>query len=97
MASNKNAYGLCDVCGWRYPLKVLRKNSYNSLVCPTDYEGRYDAKNHPQNFSAKGGDNDSVKNARPELNNDRDVVWELADGNWEDIAANWNSVSYGDL
>lgn len=97
MASNKRAYGLCDTCGWRYPLRDLKRTSYNTLVCPTDYDGRFDLKNHPQNFSAKGGDNETVTPNRPDSNLDRDLVWELSEANWEDIDGNWNNVDYGDL
>lgn len=97
MASIKNAYGLCDTCGWRYPLRELRKTSYNTLVCPTDYDGRFDIKNHPQNFSAKGGDNETVTPTRPDPNNDRDLIWENANVNWENADAFWNAISNGDL
>lgn len=97
MASRRKAYGLCDTCGWRYPLSQLRFNSYNLLVCPQDYEGRFDLKNHPQNFSAKGGDNTTIRDPRPDPNIDRDLVWENADVNWEDADAFWNAIANGDV
>ena len=97
MASNKNAYGLCDVCGFRYPLKTLKRNSYKGLVCPTDYEGRFDLKNHPQNFTARTADKPAVRNARPDPNIDRDLIWENAAVNWEDADAFWNTISNGDM
>ena len=37
-ASGKFAFGLCDYCGQRYPLNVLRKNWRGFKVCPDDYE-----------------------------------------------------------
>ena len=49
MASNKNALAICDTCGFQYPHRQLRMNSYGMLVCPRDWEGQYDFKNHPQN------------------------------------------------
>ena len=52
MASTKRALAICDTCGFRYPHRVLKMNSYGMLVCPTDYEGAYDLKNHPQNRTA---------------------------------------------
>ena len=97
MASNKNAYGLCDVCGWRYPLKDLKRDSQNLSVCPTDWEGRFDLTNHPQNFSARLGENPTVRNPRPDQNIDRDLIWENASGNWEDADAFWQSISNGDI
>lgn len=90
-------FGLCDTCGWRYPLKDLRKTSYNTLVCPTDFDGAFDLKNHPQNFSAQAKKEKTVKNPRPETNRDRDLIWENANINWEDLDAYWNTVDYGDL
>ena len=73
MASNKNPFGICDVCGWRYKLNQLKKNSYGLLVCPTDWEGKYDLKNHPQNLSPriKQGE-EFVNNPRSPDNSDRD-------------------------
>ena len=49
MAVGKKSYGICDVCGFRYKLKDLNKNTYGLMVCPTDNEKQYDKKNHPQN------------------------------------------------
>jgi hypothetical protein len=37
-ASGKFAFGLCDYCGQRYPLNVLKKNWRGFKVCPDDYE-----------------------------------------------------------
>ena len=49
MATQKNALAVCDMCGFVYPHRVMRLNSYGLLVCPQDFEGQYDLKNHPQN------------------------------------------------
>ena len=49
MASNKNALAMCDTCGFVYPHRVMRLNSYGMLVCPQDFDGQFDLKNHPQN------------------------------------------------
>ena len=49
MATQKNALAVCDECGFVYPHRVMRLNSYGMLVCPQDFEGQYDLKNHPQN------------------------------------------------
>jgi|TARA_R100001510_G_C7598804_1_gene166085 hypothetical protein len=57
--------GLCDICGFRYPLKTLKKNSYGMMVCPMDFEGQYDLKNHPQNRIADVSDNENIRDARP--------------------------------
>ena len=73
MASNKNAKAICDVCGFQYPHRVMRMNSYGMLVCPTDYEGGYDLKNHPQNKTPNVRDDENIRNPRPP---DRD--WETS-------------------
>ena len=48
MAVGKRAKAVCDVCGFVYPHNVMKLNSYGLLVCPTDFDGAYDEKNHPQ-------------------------------------------------
>jgi|TARA_R100000734_G_C3287599_1_gene80001 hypothetical protein len=48
MTTSRKTLGICDVCGFRYRLRDLKKTSYGTMVCPTDFE-RYDLKNHPQN------------------------------------------------
>ena len=65
MATGKYALGICDVCGFRYKLKELKKNSYGMMVCSMDFEGRYDKKNHPQNKNANVTDDITVKDPRP--------------------------------
>ena len=42
MASNKNALAMCDTCGFVYPHRDMKMNSYGMLVCPQDWEGQYD-------------------------------------------------------
>ena len=49
MASNKKALAVCDTCGFIYPHRVMKLNSYGMLVCPQDWDGAFDLKNHPQN------------------------------------------------
>jgi len=49
MGVGKKAYGICDVCGFRYRLKDLKKNTYGLMVCSFDFERSYDKQNHPQN------------------------------------------------
>jgi hypothetical protein len=89
---NKRAWGICDVCGFRYKHRDLKKNSYNLLVCPTDWEGQYDRKNHPQNFAAKKtGDDIAIKDVRQDLGG-RNAVWEDTNLNWEDLDEDWNTV-----
>ena len=48
MSSNKNPFGICDTCGFRYRLRELKKDTAGNLVCPTDFDGRFDAIDHPQ-------------------------------------------------
>ena len=92
MASNKRALAICDTCGFRYPHRVLKMNSYGMLVCPTDYEGAYDLKNHPQNRTANVRDDESILNPRPPLNNDRNIIWNDATNTWENYDTDWNMI-----
>lgn len=92
MASNKRALAICDTCGFQYPHRVLKMNSYGMLVCPTDYEGTYDLKNHPQNRTANVRDDESIRNPRPPLNNDRNLVWNNATNIWENYDTDWNMI-----
>jgi len=89
--STKTALAICDVCGFRYPMRQMKKNSYNLLVCPTDFDGGYDLKNHPQNRTPYIYQEEIVRNARPPSNNDRNIDWE--DGEtWEETSKNWNQI-----
>ena len=49
-AKGKEAWGLCDICGFRYLQRELTFNSYGLLVCSYDFDGDYDRVNHPQNY-----------------------------------------------
>lgn len=92
MASTKRALAQCDICGWEYPYRVMKKNSYGLLVCPTDFDGAYDLKTHPQNKTPKLRDDEFIKDPRPPLYAERNVLWENADTNWEDNDNYWNTV-----
>lgn len=92
MASIKRAYALCDVCGFRYRRRDLKKNSYGMLVCPSDFDGAYDKKNHPQNKSPNVKDNEFIKNPRPPSYIERNKNWEQAATNFEDTDNYWNLI-----
>jgi len=92
MASTKRALAICDTCGFRYPHRVLKMNSNGMLVCPTDYDGAYDLKNHPQNKTPDVRDNPAIRNPRPELNAERNLDWEAALSLWEETDNYWNSI-----
>ena len=66
MATTKRNLGECDVCGFEYPYRELRMNSFGLLVCPEDYDGQYDLKNHPQNRNVRLQDEETIKNPRPD-------------------------------
>ena len=59
MTTTRKVLGICDICGFRYKLRDLKKTSYGAMVCPIDYE-RYDLHNHPQNKVADTSDNESL-------------------------------------
>ena len=62
------AVGICDICGFKYKLSELQKNSYGMMVCPTDFEGSYDLKNHPQNKTTIVTDDVNVDSPRLPVN-----------------------------
>jgi hypothetical protein len=70
----------------------MKLNSYGMLVCPTDYDGTYDLKNHPQNRVPNVRDNPAIRNPRPESNNDRNIAWQNASSLWEDTNSYWNTI-----
>ena len=76
MATQKNALAVCDMCGFVYPHRVMRLNSYGLLVCPQDFEGQYDLKNHPQNRVPNVTDNPAIRNPRPD-DGGRGTLWNV--------------------
>jgi hypothetical protein len=92
MASTKRALAKCDICGFEYPYRNMKFNSYGMLVCPTDYEGAYDLKNHPQNRVPNVRDDEFIKNPRPPLYAERNKDWENANTNWEETESYWNTI-----
>jgi hypothetical protein len=92
MATDKKAIAICDVCGFQYPHRILKKNSYGLLVCPTDYDGAYDLKNHPQNKTPNVKDDERIRDARPASTAERNSLWESATSDWEDTNQDWNMI-----
>ena len=83
MASNKNALAMCDTCGFVYPHRVMKLNSYRMVTCPTCWEGAYDFKNHPQNKVPDVRDDPTIRNPRPDTGG-RNLEWQNVAVNWED-------------
>ena len=75
MAVNSKTLAMCDTCGFTYPHRVMRMNSYGLLVCPEDFEGQYDLKNSPLNRVPNVKDNPRVRNPRPD-NGGRGITWD---------------------
>ena len=60
MSTSRQTLGICDICGFRYRLRDLKKTSYGSMVCFLDYE-KYDLNNnHPQNKQKNVFDDENV-------------------------------------
>jgi hypothetical protein len=60
-ASNKNAYGICDISGFRYRLKDMRKTWDGLLVGPDQYDPK-----HPQlQPRHKPADPEALRDPRP--------------------------------
>ena len=91
MASNKNALAMCDTCGFVYPHRVMKMNSYGMLVCPQDYEGKYDLKNHPQNKVPDVRDNPAIRNPSPD-DGGRFVDWQNCNSNWDSEDRWWQTI-----
>jgi hypothetical protein len=67
-SSGKNAWGLCDQCGFRYKYLDLARSSYGTWVCPSCYDGQFDLKNHPQNGPFPvDSDNEGLEHPRPDV------------------------------
>ena len=91
MATNKRSKAMCDICGFVYAHRQMRLNSYGMLVCPTDWDGAYDLKNHPQNKSPNVRDDVVIQNARPDTGG-RNLKWGDVNTNWEDVTTVWSNV-----
>ena len=65
MAVGKKSLAVCDICGFVYPHSVMKRNSYGLIVCPTDYDGAYDERNHPQNRAPDVRDDPAIRDPRP--------------------------------
>ena len=85
MASIRNALAICDTCGFQYPHRVMRLNSYGLLVCPTDFEGGFDLKNDPQNKAPDVREDINISNPRPPSNRDRNITWGQSNFDWNDV------------
>ena len=92
MAVGKNTIVECDVCGFEYKRNVMKKNIYGLMVCPQDYEGGYDLKNHPQNKNPRVAESFFIRDVRPESNVDRNLDWEGATTEWENTDKYWNTI-----
>ena len=65
-ASNKNAYGICDITGFRYKLKEMKMTWDGKLVGPDQYDAK-----HPQlDRRPIALDAQALKNARPDTSDD---------------------------
>ena len=68
-ASQKNAYGICDITGFRYKLKDMKKTWDGLLVGADQWSPK-----HPQlEPKAAPIDPQAIKNARPDTNDDNNV------------------------
>ena len=91
MASNKNALAMCDTCGFVYPHRVMKLNSYGMLVCPQDFDGQFDLKNHPQNKVPDVRDDPTIRNPRPDTGG-RQIDWQAATNDWDAEDRWWQAI-----
>lgn len=65
-ATGKHAYGICDITGFRYKLKEMKKTWDGLLVGPDQWSPK-----HPQLMPRPAPvDPQAIKNARPEKQDD---------------------------
>ena len=91
MASNKNALAMCDTCGFVYPHRIMKLNSYGMLVCPQDFDGQYDLKNSPLNKVPDVRDDPTIRNPRPDTGG-RQINWEAATNDWDAEDRWWQAI-----
>ncbi len=91
MASNKNALAMCDTCGFVYPHRLMKLNSYGMLVCPQDFDGQYDLKNSPLNKVPDVRDDPTIRNPRPDTGG-RQINWEAATNDWDAEDRWWQTI-----
>ena len=91
MATQRRALAMCDTCGFVYPHRVMRLNSYGMLVCLQDFEGQYDLKNNPQNKVPRVKDNPAIRNPRPDTGG-RNIAWESASTKWDETERLWQQI-----
>jgi len=82
---------MCDTCGFVYPHRVMKLNSYGMLVCPQDFDGQFDLKNHPQNKVPDVRDDPTIRNPRPDTGG-RQINWEAATNNWDAEDRWWQAI-----
>lgn len=58
---SKHVRGICQRCGFEYPLHTLRKEWTGLMVCKDDFDPR-----HPQDFVKGVKDKQTVDNPAPE-------------------------------
>ena len=65
-ASNKNAYGICDITGFRYRLRDMKKTWDGLIVGTVQFSPK-----HPQlDPKPKPNDPEAIRNPRPETSVD---------------------------
>ena len=92
MTTSRKTLGICDVCGFRYKLNQLKKNSYGLMVCNNDYDAGYDLKNHPQNKSPRIDERYMIKDIRPDPNIDRNGAWTTVTITFNNNLKYWNLI-----
>ena len=85
MATQRNALAQCDICGFVYPHRVMRLNSYGLVVCPQDFEGQFDLKNNPQNKVPNVKDNPAIINPTTLAETTHTTKYDDANKSWDAI------------
>jgi len=96
-ASGKNSYGICDISGFRYKLREMRKTWDGLLVGPDQWDAK-----HPQlQPKPTAVDPQAVKDPRPDIADDNSrflVYTNVGDGKLGSLLTTFSvSSSFGEV
>ena len=66
-AKGKRALSICGRCGMSFPYRSMKKELSGLWVCPDDYDGEYQALNHPQLKPPAPGPDAPLERPRPDV------------------------------
>ena len=86
------AWFICDRSGFRFPYEQRIIESTGFVVGPTESDGAYDLKSHPQNKSPRVEERHFIRDARPEGDGGINLQWHQATTQWNNNLKYWNLI-----